>query len=79
MCDLVEKETTCFEVTVWKKERVEAMTKEYKSIMNNDVSEVVPKQEGKSVVSSIWIYKIKDTADGSIEKYKAGFMVCGFS
>ena len=37
------------------------------------------KLEGKSVVSSKWIYKRKHVADGSIEKYKAWFFACGFS
>ena len=52
MCDLVDKEPTCFEATVQNKEWVEAMIEEYQSIMKNDVWEVVPKPEGKSVVSS---------------------------
>ena len=42
--------------------------------MKNDVWDIVPKPEGKSVVSSKWIYKIKHAADGSIEKYKAMFV-----
>ena len=45
----------------------------------HNVWELVPNTEGKSVVSSKWIYKIKHTADGSIEKYKAIFVACGFS
>jgi len=47
--------------------------------MKNDVSDIVPKPEGKSVVSSKWIYMIKHVADGSIEKYKARFVARGFS
>ena len=74
MCDLVGKEPTCFEAAVQKREWVEAMMEEYQSIMKNDVWNVVPKPEGKSVVSSKWIYKIKHTTNGSIEKYKAKFM-----
>ena len=35
--------------------------------------------EGKSVVSSNWIFKIKHVADGSIEKYKARFVARGLS
>ena len=49
------------------------MIEEYQSIMKNDVLDVVPSLEGKSVVTSKWIYKIKHAADGSIEKYKARF------
>ena len=55
------------------------MTEEYQSIMKNDVWDIVPKPEGKSVVSSNWIYKIKHPADGSIEKYTARFVARGFS
>ena len=79
MCDLVDKEPTCSEATVQKKEWVDAMTKEYQSIMKIDVWEVVPKPKGKSVVSSKWIYKIKHAIDGSIKKYKARFVARGFS
>ena len=47
--------------------------------MKNDVWDIVPKPENKSVVSSKWIYKIKHATDGSIEKYKARFVARGFS
>ena len=68
MCDLVDQEPTNYEEAMQKKEWVEAMTEEYQSIIKNDVWDIVPKPEGKSVVSSKWIYKIKNAADGSIEK-----------
>lgn len=55
------------------------MMEEYQSIMKNDVWEAVPRPEGKSVLTSRWIYKIKHAANGSIEKYKAQIMACGFS
>ena len=47
--------------------------------MKNNVRDIVPRPEGKSVVTSKWIYKIKHAADGSIEKYKARFVARGFS
>jgi hypothetical protein len=50
--------------------------------MQNDVWDILPRLEGKSVVSSRWLYKIKHTkhvADGSIEKFKERFVVRGFS
>ena len=47
--------------------------------MKNDVWDVVPRPEGKSVVSSKWIYKIKHAVDGSIKKYKEIFVARGFS
>ena len=52
MCDLVDQEPTKYEEAVHKKEWVEAMMEEYQSIMKNDVWDIVPKPEGKSVVSS---------------------------
>ena len=55
------------------------MTKEYQSILKNDVWDIVLRPEGKSVVNSKWIYKIKHAADGSIENYKAIFVARGFS
>ena len=55
------------------------MVKEYSSIMTNDVWEVVPRPEDKSIVSSIWIFKIKYVADGSVEKYKARFVAKGYA
>ena len=47
--------------------------------MKNDVWDVVPRLEGKYVVTSKWIYKIKHVVDGSIEKCKARFVARGFS
>ena len=58
---------------------VEAMMEEYQSLMKNDVWDIVPKPESKSVVSSKWIYKIKHATNGSIEKYKAIFVAKWFS
>ena len=62
-----------------KKEWKDAMIEEYQLSMKNDVWNIVPRPEGKSVVNSKWIYKIKNATDGSIEKYKAIFLAHGFS
>ena len=43
-------------------------------IVKNSAWEVVPRPFGKSVVGSIWIYNVKNVADGSVEKYKAIFV-----
>ena len=55
------------------------MVEEYSSIMTNDVWEVVPRPQDRSVVGSRWIYKIKYAADGSIEKFKARFVAKGYA
>ena len=55
------------------------MNEEYESILKNDVWDIVPRPEGKSIVTSKWIYKIKHIADRSVEKYKVRFVARGFS
>eukprot|EP00253_Pinus_taeda_P005290 PITA_05290 len=55
------------------------MVEEYDSIVRNNVWDVVPRLENKSVVSSHWLYKVKHATDGSEEKHKARFVSCGFS
>ena len=53
---------------------VDAMVEEY-----DCPKEIVARPEGKSVVGSRWIYKVKQAADGSVEKYKEIFFSWGFS
>ena len=64
---------------VEQKEWKDSMIEEYQSIMRNDVCDVVPRPNGKSIVTSKWIYKIKHAAHNSIEKYKEIFVARGFS
>lgn len=77
--DIVDSEPGSFDEAfahqVWR----DAMVEEYSSITENDVWEVVPRPEGKSVVTSRWHYKVKFAADGSVEKYKSRFVARGFS
>eukprot|EP01018_Ginkgo_biloba_P029065 Gb_03166 [translate_table: standard] len=73
MCDIIEPKAS--EQQVWQ----DAMMEEYSSIMRNDVWDIVPRPEGKYVVTSKWIYKIKHVADDSVEKLKARFVARGFS
>jgi hypothetical protein len=51
------------------------MSKEYRSILKNDVCDVVPRPQEKSYVISKWISKIKHATYGIVEKYKARFVV----
>ena len=55
------------------------MVEEYDSIIQNSVWDVVPRSEDTSMVSSQWLYKVKQAADGSVEKHKARFVARGFS
>jgi hypothetical protein len=74
-----ESKPSTFEEVVGRQVWRDAMMEEYNSIMKNDVWEIVPRHEGKSVVTSRLLYKLKYVADGSIEKYKARFVAQGFS
>lgn len=58
---------------------LDAMVEEYISIMVNDVWEVVPRPQDRSVVGSRWIYKIKYATDDNVEKYKARFVAKGYA
>ena len=78
MCNLVDKEPMCFIESMKQKEWVDAMVEEYQSIIKNDVWEVVPIPNNKSVVSSKWIYKTKHSANDNI-KYKVIFVARDFS
>ena len=55
------------------------MTKEYESNMKNYVWEFIPGPQGKSIMTSKWLFKIKHGIDGCIEKYKERFMARVFS
>lgn len=79
MTKLIEMEPSSFEEEVCQFVWVDATVEDYESIMKNNVWEVVSRPEGKSMVGSIWIYKVKNAVDGSIKKYKAKFVAKGFS
>jgi hypothetical protein len=63
MSHIIDTEPSCHGEATGQQFWQDAMTKEYQSIMKNDV----------------WIYKIKHAVDGSVEKYKARFVGKGFS
>ena len=77
MCDLLEEEPTYFEEAIQRKEWADVMIEEYRSIMKNEVREIVPSSKNKDGVSYIWLFKIKYDTDGSIEKYKERFVARG--
>jgi hypothetical protein len=79
MSSISDEKTSSFEeedkLQVWK----DAMLEEYRSIIKNNVWDIVPRPKDKSVVSSKWIYKIKHATDGSVEKFKEIFVARGFT
>ena len=79
MSSILDFEPSTYDEAVGQQCWKDAMLEEYECIMKNDVWEVVSRPEGKLVVTSRWLYKIKYAVDGSIEKYKASFVARGFS
>ena len=79
MSQCVVTEPSSFEEAVEEPAWVDAMIEEYDSIIRNSAWEIVPRPVGKSVVGSRWIYKVKQAANGSVEKYKARFVTRCFS
>ena len=74
MSKCIVTEPSSFEEAVQEPTWVDAMVEEYDSIVRNSAWEIVPRLVGKSVVGSRWIYKVKQAADRSVEKYKARFV-----
>jgi hypothetical protein len=60
---------------IWRDAKIE----EHQSIMKNDVWDIILRPEGKLVVTSKWIYKIKHIVDGSIKRHKMRFFGREFS
>ena len=67
-------EPSSFEEAVENPAWVDAMVEDYDSIVRNSAWEIVLRLEGKLVVGLRWIYKVKQVADGSVEKYKVRFV-----
>ena len=52
MCKIIESEPSTYEEVIEEQVWKDDMTEEYQSILKNDVWEIVPRLEGKSVMSS---------------------------
>ena len=57
----------------------EAMKSEYSFLIKNDTWELVPPPEGKNIVGSRWVLKVKRNEDGSIDRFKARLVAQGYS
>lgn len=61
------------------KEWLLAMRMEFSSLMKNHTWDLVPTPPGVKIVGSRWVMTVKFGADGTIKRYKARFVVQGFS
>jgi histone deacetylase 1/2 len=56
-----------------------AMQAEYDALLANDTWSLVPRPPGVNVVTGKWIYRHKLLADGSLDRYKARWVLRGFT
>lgn len=59
----------------WKK----ATDDEYNSLLEKRTWDLVPLPKGRKVVGCKWVFKVKQKADGTIDRYKARLVGQGFS
>ena len=60
----------------------ESMHKEITDLLRHDTWELVSRStipKGRKPTKSRWVYTIKYTKDGTVERYKSRFVVCGYS
>ena len=55
------------------------MEEEYAALLSNDMWDLVPRLSGANVVTGKWIFLRKFNADGSFGRYKARWVLRGFT
>ena len=58
---------------------IDAMNEEIKSMKDNDVWDIILFPEGAKLIGCKWIFKTKRDSKGNVERYKAHFVVKGFT
>jgi hypothetical protein len=62
-----------------KEEWLRAMDSEMKSLQENETWKLEKLPSGHKALKCKWVYKIKNNADGSIERFKARLVIKGFT
>jgi len=56
-----------------------AMEEEFSALMSNNTWDLVPRPPGANIVTGKWIFRHKYHADGSLDRYKARWVLRGFT
>jgi hypothetical protein len=56
-----------------------AMTEEFDALQSNETWDLVPRPSGINIVTGKWVYRHKLRPDGSLERYKARWVLQGFT
>ncbi|GJU32330.1 ribonuclease H-like domain-containing protein, partial [Tanacetum coccineum] len=71
--------THCFEIVIWTSPLRDAMYDEYNALIRNSIWILVPKPPNANVVRSMWLFRHKYHADGSLRRYKTRLIANGRS
>jgi hypothetical protein len=71
----LQQARSCMDWPQWQ----EAMDRELATLEGAQTWEAVPRPPGKNVVGSKWVFRIKQNAEGKIQKYKARLVARGFT
>ena len=55
-----------------------AMQEEYNALLRNRTWDLVPLPAGRQAIGCKWVFRIKENADGSINRFKARLVANGF-
>jgi hypothetical protein len=56
-----------------------AMEEEYDAFISNNTWDLVPRPVGSNIITGKWIFKHKFNCDGALERYKARWILRGFT
>jgi hypothetical protein len=56
-----------------------AMEDEYGALMSNGTWDLVPRPQGSNIVTGKWVFTHKFRADGTFDRYKAHWVLRGFT